>query len=133
MSLCVSVFLQSKISLTAEPIWYSFTMQLLIGPAKVITFWGRIPPHFQEKSPPKIFYFFLFKLNLILGCDYHPSPRAPRHPQEHSRLFIVKVKQFQVILCLLLDEKKKKNIFSWLQPINQKYLYYFQQTWLQLM
>ena len=36
MSVCV----YRRISLTAEPIWFSFTMQLLIGPVKVYNYFG---------------------------------------------------------------------------------------------
>ena len=52
-NLCLCVY--QRISLTTEPIWFSFTVKLLINPGKVYiyVFWGGIPAPFQEKSPKK--------------------------------------------------------------------------------
>ena len=36
------------ISLTAEPIWFTFTVKILIGPGKVYNYFGRVYHH-----PPK--------------------------------------------------------------------------------
>ena len=37
---CLSVCLYRRISLTGEPIWFSFTGKLLIGPGKVFNYFG---------------------------------------------------------------------------------------------
>ena len=62
----VSVFcLSRRISLTAEPILFSLTMKLLIGPGKVLNyFWGGCihPP-----PPKRIFFFTLLKLKFKIG------------------------------------------------------------------
>ena len=45
ISVCVSVY--SRISLTTEPIWFSFTGQLLIGTGKVLMYRDEIVVKFS--------------------------------------------------------------------------------------
>ncbi len=63
----LSVCLYWRILLTAEPIWFSFSMKLLIGPGKVYNYLRKIPPLSQEikpleKSQPRPKVFLLKKI-----------------------------------------------------------------------
>ena len=69
--LCLSVCLYRGISLTAEPIWFSFTMWILnlIGPGKVYHyFWvgyHNMPKRNRPRnSPTKKFLIFRFKTKI---------------------------------------------------------------------
>ena len=57
---CVFVCLYRRISLTAEPSWFSFTGKLLIGPGNVFNyFWGGYyhPPKRNYKKKSKKFKY----------------------------------------------------------------------------
>ena len=76
MSICVSVCLYRRISLTAETIWFSFSMQFLIGPGKVINYYGKDKLSIK-RLPPKITFLFLFKTRIKNGGGKNSSPPPP--------------------------------------------------------
>ena len=80
--------LQRKISLTAQLIWFSFIVKLLLGPGMVFNYFegGYLHPpkriHLQQKmtTPQKNFSSFL-NLNLKLGGKGStPHPYYPQRP-----------------------------------------------------
>ena len=52
-SVYVSVCLYQRISLTAEPIWFFFTMYLLIGPGNVYNYFGGEYHHLPKRNHPE--------------------------------------------------------------------------------
>ena len=87
MSLCHSVCLYQKISPTAEPIWFSFTMWLPLDPVRFITILGNctlnlpreIDPQPKMTLPPNFFFFLLItKVEIGGWVDVSPTKNAPR-------------------------------------------------------
>ena len=75
MSVCLSVCID-LILLTAGPIWFAFTVNLLIGPDKVYNYLG---VGFLEKIPTlrkKYVKYFFSKLILKRRVDPTPPPLA---------------------------------------------------------
>ena len=82
--------LQRKISLTAQLIWFSFIVKLLIGPGMVYNYFGGgylQPPkinHLQKKmTTPQNKFPFLFKPKLEIGGKVStplPHPYFPQRP-----------------------------------------------------
>ncbi len=75
----VSVFcLSGKISRTTEPILFSFTVKLLVGPGKVLNYFGGGCLH--PPPPKKLFFYSFFNSNLkwYLEDFSPPTPFAPR-------------------------------------------------------
>ena len=72
MYICVYL----KISLTVEPIWFSFAMQFRISLGKVNNYSGEAYHHYPNKKcpPPPKKNIFLYKLKLKMGeVDFLPS------------------------------------------------------------
>ena len=57
------MFVYRNMYLTAEQIWFSFTVNLVKGPGKV---W--------ERAPPKKYFFFYLKIKLRWWVDNRPPP-----------------------------------------------------------
>ena len=90
--------------LTAEPIWVSFTVKLLVGPGKVYNyFWGEETSNLQREIDSRNFLFtfsFLFncrKLEFIL----------PPFPQEASR-GVASSNEDKVASCVCIIRSPKR-------------------------
>ena len=91
MFICLSVCLYQMILFSAGPIWFSFTIYLLIGPWKVFfyLFWKMLPPPSQaelslKNNPPP--HNFFMKLNVE-----DRLPLFPKEPLEASRCVAVSI------------------------------------------
>ena len=61
VSLIEIFFLQRRISLTTEPIWFSFTLKLLIGPRMVFTVFGEGSTTLENKTFKSLILFHIKK------------------------------------------------------------------------
>ncbi len=98
---CLSVCLYQRISLTAEPIQFYFTRQLLIGPGMVYNYFGKVITALPIEIVPK-------KLKLKIGLSNSASPSTSA-----LRGLLGRSNQYVDILSIIDRGKFVVNICCW--------------------